>query len=214
GWYAAINVPLSTIVYLVGAGVMAWFVSEVVKEAAGFHIESEDDAAGRDIWSSHKYFWAAVWGVSIDALVTGPGKTSATAGWSELEVWLSFPIVGFVVFLLVMAAGYIAKLLRDRYESISHYSTQHLGELAAQNEKDRWRLGLFFTAGTWFEILIFSYFGLLAIALTVRLHDLPVHGSLVFIGTGLVGFGLFLPLRKKVRATQVMRANIAFGSNL
>lgn len=83
GWYAAINTPLSTIVYMIGAVVMAWFVSEVVKEAAGPSNENEDND-GASLWSSRKHFWAAVWGVSIDALITGPGKTPATAGWSEI----------------------------------------------------------------------------------------------------------------------------------
>lgn len=210
GWYAAINTPLSTIVYMIGAVVMTWFVSEVVKEAAGLSNAGEDNIE-TSIWTSRKHFWAAVWGVSLDALITGPGKTSATAGWSEIEVWLSFPIVGFVVFILVMCATYIAKLLRDKNTLSANGLDLSLQETIDITARDRWKLGIFFTAGTWFEILIFSYFGLLALTQTVRLYDVPVDGIIVFGATGLVGTVLFLPLRKKVRANQTKRADKAFG---
>lgn len=210
GWYAAINTPLSTIVYMVGAVVMAWFISEVVKEAAGFSDESDEDLQ-TSIWSSRKHFWAAVWAVSIDALVTGPGKTSATAGWSEIEVWLSFPIVGIVVFLLVMLAAYVAKLLRDKYTPANYGPDADLDSMMETSVRDRWRLGLFFTAGTWFEIVIFSYFGLLALTQTVRLYGIPVDGLVVFLAAGLVGIMLFIPLGKRVRARQIRRAENSFG---
>ncbi|MDP6455063.1 MAG: manganese efflux pump [SAR202 cluster bacterium] len=203
GWYAAVNVPLSTGVYLFGAGVMTWFVREVVREAAGLS-DTDDTDDGASIWASRTHFWAAVWGVSIDALVTGPGKTSATAGWSELEVWLSFPIVGLVVFLLVMVAAYVATILQKRYSRVS------LQGAVVADARDQWRLGVFFTVGTWFEILIFSYFGLLAIAQTLRIYDVPVDGVLVFAATGSVGTVLFLFLHQKVRERQKIRAVFAF----
>lgn len=209
GWYAAINTPLSTIVYMTGAVVMTWFVSEVVKDAAGL---SGKDEGGTEvsIWSSRKHFWAAVWAVSLDALLTGPGKTSATAGWSEVEVWLSFPIVGFVVFLLVMCAAYFARLLQKKYSVSGNGLGISQQNTIEKSVRDRRRLGIFFTAGTWFEILVFSYFGLLALTQTVRLYGIPVDGIVVFGATGLIGFALFLPLRKKVRANQISRAEQAF----
>ena len=203
GWYAAVNVPLSTIVYLFGAGVMTWFVKEVVKEAAG--LSDEDDTEDQaSIWTSRTHFWAAVWGVSIDALVTGPGKTSATAGWTEIEVWLSFPMVGFVVFVLVMAAAYIATILQKRYSRVSQQ------EAIVVDTRDQRRLWIFFTVGTWFEILIFSYFGLLAVAQTLRIYDVPVDGVLVFAATGSVGIVLFMSLHKNVNVRQKSRALSAF----
>jgi hypothetical protein len=210
GWYAAINVPLSTVVYLIGAGVMAWFVSEVVKEAAGLSGDGEEDIE-RNIWGSRKHFWAAVWGVSIDALITGPGKTSATAGWTEFEVWLSFPIVGFVVFLFVMVAAHFARILRDRYTVASPDVNAGVKGGSDRSARDRWRLGIFFTVGTWFEILIFSYFGLLAVAQILRLYAVPIDAILVFTATGIIGISLFAPLRKRVRDRQIRRADRAFG---
>ena len=66
------------------------------------------------------------------------------------------------------------------------------------------------TVGTWFEMLIFSYFGLLALTQTVQLYGITVDGIVVFIVTGLVGLAIFIPLYKKVRANQVSRAEQAF----
>lgn len=208
GWYAAINVPLSAAVYLFGAGVMAWFVSTVVREAAGLTENGGDDNAG--IWESRTHFWAAIWGVSLDALITGPGKTSATAAWTEVEVWLSFPIVGFLVFGFVMSATFFARLLQERYANpaSSLHPTRH--GATHRTARDRWKLGVFFTVGTWFEILIFSYFGLLAVAQTLRLVDVPIGGAMVLAAAALVGSALFIPLHGRVHEAQIRRADRAF----
>jgi len=64
GWYAAINSPLSTIVYLIGAIVMTWLVSEIVKDVSGLSNE-DDDGPEASVWSSRKQFRAAVWAVSL-----------------------------------------------------------------------------------------------------------------------------------------------------
>ena len=100
-----------------------------------------------------------------------------------------------------------------------HHSAHYGGALRGYSEidakldqsiRDRRRLGIFFTAGTWFEILIFSYFGLLALTQTVRLYGVAVDGVIVFIATGLVVLAIFVPLHKKVRANQISRAEQAF----
>lgn len=80
-----------------------------------------------------------------------------------------------------MCAAYIAKLLRDKYTLTRGGSPVNLQETIPSSAGDRWKLGIFFTAGTWFEILIFSYFGLLALAQTVRLYDVAVEGIIVFV---------------------------------
>lgn len=210
GWYAAINVPLSTLIFLFGAAVMAWFVTEVVKSSAGFsNVDEESSDSG--IWTSRLHFWAAVWAVSIDALITGPGKTSATMGWTELEVWLSFPIVGIVVFLFVITAASIAKLLYHRYAAPLESHEPSLGPSSERFGRDRRRLGAFFVAGAWFEVCIFSYFGLLAVAQTLRIHDIPVPGLFVFGATAILGICLFWFLHDRVRETQFRRVDLAFG---
>lgn len=211
GWYAAVNVPPSTLVYLFGAGVMAWFVSGVVRESAGL-THTGDDENSSSIWASRKHFWAAVWGVSIDALITGPGKTSATAGWTETEVWLSFPIVGFLVFVFVMCAAYFARLLRVKYATSASNLRPRQQGVADDRARARRKLGIFFTVGTWFEISIFSYFGLLAVAQTLRINDVPVPGLLIFAATGAIGAAIFLSLHKRVRDNQMRRADKAFAT--
>ena len=56
--------------------------------------------------------WGLVWAVSVDALVTGPGKVPAVVGWSTFEIVLSFVLVGFGVFLYVLGASVAAYHLR------------------------------------------------------------------------------------------------------
>ena len=159
-WYAASSFPsLKAAIYGAGFLVMVWFITEVIREIAGLADDDDDDDADelekdRDFFyrflSNHSKFWAAVWAVSIDALVTGPGKTAATAQWSQAQVLGSFPLVGLVVFGLVMLSAWPAIVLRRRW---------------VDNKFDDPRgLARFTAIGSWLELSIFLYFAYLAIS--------------------------------------------------
>lgn len=156
-WYAASAFPsLKAIIYGAGAAIMGWFIVEVVRETAGLneHSEEGDGEEASDLLyqflAKHSRFWAAVWAVSVDALVTGPGKTAATAEWSQAQVLGSFPLVGLIVFGLVMLSAWPALLLRRYWQ---------------ENRLDNPRgLARFTTAGAWLEISIFLYFAYLAVS--------------------------------------------------
>ena len=96
------------------------------------------------------------------------------------------------------------KNITDRYAVSSAASVAGQQANLDQSIRDRRRLGIFFTVCTWFEILIFSCFGLLVLTQTVRVDDI-----VVFIVTGLVGLAIFMPLHNNVRANQISRAEQA-----
>mgnify|MGYP004117552235 CR=1 FL=1 len=109
-----------------------------------------------------------------------------------------------------MFATYITRILQNRYALSSVASGAGQQAKQDQNIRDRRRPGIFFTVGTWFKLLIFSYFGLVALTQTVRLYGIRVDDIIVFIITGLVGLAIFVPLHKKVRAKRISRAEQAF----
>lgn len=176
-WYAANSFPsLKAAIYGVGFIIMVWFITEVIREVAG--LEGDDDAdaeaeTDRDFFyhflAKHSRFWAAVWAVSIDALVTGPGKTAATAQWSQLQVLGSFPLVGFVVFGLVMLSAWPAIMLRRYWQANPHADPRGLARFTA--------------IGSWVELTIFLYFAYLAIAeMLVALGIEPLINEFVIAG--------------------------------
>jgi hypothetical protein len=174
-WYAASSFPsLKAGIYGAGFGVMVWFVTEVIREIAGLGgDEPAADESDRDFFyhflARHSRFWAAVWAVSIDALVTGPGKTAATAHWTQAQVLASFPLVGLVVFGLVMLSAWPAIAIRRRWQ--------------ARQFKDPQSLARFTTIGSWIELGIFLYFAYLAISeMLVTLGVKPVISEFAIAG--------------------------------
>lgn len=199
-WYAASSFPsLKAGIYGVGFLVMVWFIVEVLREITGLDededkIEEEKDVLYRFL-SQHSKFWAAVWAVSIDALVTGPGKTAATAQWSQTQVLWSFPLVGFVVFGLVMLSAWPAIVLHNYWK---------------QNKFDDPRgLAQFTMIGSWIELSIFLYFAYLAISeMVVALGVHPAVSEFLIAGVfSIVTTAiLLLTLWKRVWGVQLHEA--------
>lgn len=186
-WYAASSFPsLKAGIYGVGFGIMVWFIVEVLREVAGLADEDEEDSDQDALYrflAQHSRFWAAVWAVSIDALVTGPGKTAATAQWSQAQVLGSFPLVGLVVFGLVMLSAWPALVLRRRWQNDEFKNPQGLARFTA--------------VGAWLELIIFIYFAYLAvlemaIALGAQLaiSEFWLAGILSTTTTAMLGFSL------------------------
>ena len=180
-WYAASSFPsLKAGIYGAGFLVMVWFIAEVIREVAGFdEAEAEAEAAEESkdflyqFLAKHSKFWAAVWAVSIDALVTGPGKTAATAQWTQAQVLGSFPLVGLVVFGLVMLSAWPAIVLR-RYWQENKF-------------EDARGLAWFTAIGSWIELSIFLYFAYLAVSeMIVALGVQPFISEFLIAG----GFSL------------------------
>jgi hypothetical protein len=199
-WYAASSFPsLKAAIYGIGSVIMIWFITDVVREIAGFGEEEEEEEDANDFFyqflAKHSRFWAAVWAVSVDALVSGPGKTAATAQWTQAQVLSSFPLVGMVVFGLVMLSAWPAILLR-RYWLTNQFN-------------DPRGLARFTMVGAWIELSIFLYFAYLAIS--EMLLALGIHPALnEFLVAGLLSLTttvlLVLTLWKRVWGTQLHEA--------
>jgi len=203
-WYAASSFPfLKAGIYGAGFLIMVWFITEVVYEVAGLgeaeaEVEEEKDFLYQFL-SKHSKFWAAVWAVSIDALVTGPGKAAATAHWTQMQVLGSFPLVGLVVFGLVMLSAWPAIALRKYWQENKFTNPQGLAQ--------------FTTIGSWVELSIFLYFAYLAVsemAVTLGVHppvsEFLIAGELSVATTAL----LLITLWKQVWGTQLREAEELF----
>ncbi|PSN17658.1 hypothetical protein C7271_16585 [filamentous cyanobacterium CCP5] len=200
-WYAASSFPsLKAGIYGAGFLVMVWFITEVIREVAGFD-DDDGDAANTEhdllyrFISNHSKFWAAVWAVSIDALVTGPGKTAATAQWTQAQVLGSFPLVGVVVFGLVMLSAWPAIALHRYWKANKFTDPQGLARFTA--------------IGSWIELSIFLYFAYLAVSeMVVALGVRPAISEFLIAG----GFSvtttviLLLILWERVWGTQLHEA--------
>lgn len=174
-WYAASSFPsFKAGIYGAGFLIMVWFISELLREIAGLEAEDDDEVEETkdflyQFLSKHSKFWAAVWAVSIDALVTGPGKTAATAQWSQAQVLGSFPLVGFVVFGLVMLSAWPAITLHRYWQDNNFDDSQGLARFTA--------------IGSWIELSIFLYFAYLAVSeMFVALGVQPLISEFLIAG--------------------------------
>ena len=200
GWYLAVGAGLAFYVYALGAAVMFWYVASVLSNA--LRPTAED---------SPERFWVAVFAVSIDALLTGPGKTAATARWSEAEVWLSFPLVGLVVFALVLGSACPAMILQARYAAgpPGGDGTGSIFQRATPDQvavDDGTRLGVFFIVGVWAEVSIFLYFAWLAVVECLRTQAIHLDGGLVFLAAGLTAVAASAVFGRRVAKAQMAHA--------
>ena len=79
--------------------------------------------------------------VSWDALWSGPAKSAQVVGWSNLQIWASFILVGLVVTVFSLGSLYAARKL-------SHVSL--------------FKISFSFDWGAWIQYSVIGYFGLLA----------------------------------------------------
>lgn len=111
-WFLAETTTWRRIVWMGGAGLLAWHVANVVRHAARPGTSGTAAGAG---FAGGREILVAVLAVSWDALVSGPGKTAIADTWTPMQVWLSFPVVGLVVFAVVAAASLPAAWLHRRW---------------------------------------------------------------------------------------------------
>jgi putative Mn2+ efflux pump MntP len=201
-WYAASSFPsLKAGIYGAGFLAMVWFINDVVRDIAGLddNDDDEDETDDNDFFyqflAKHSRFWAAVWAVSIDALVTGPGKTAATAQWSQAQVLGSFPLVGLVVFGLVMLSAWPAISLRRYWQDQKFDNPRGLARFTA--------------VGSWVELSIFMYFAYLAISeMILALGVEPIISEFWIAGMFAIATIslLLVTLGDRVWATQLQEA--------
>lgn len=134
----------------------AYLVYLLLKEEnmglAGLEDEDEEEA-GLPGWLAwiKPYLtpaWVSVFAVSIDALLSGPAKSVQTEGWSDLQVMVSFPIVGLVVGGFALSASVIAVVLHKRITTVTRGSVRGIALMS---------IGLLYV-----ETCVIGYFGWLA----------------------------------------------------
>jgi len=150
-----------------------------------------------------KRFALAVIAVSIDALITGPGKTAVTARWNAAQVWFSFFLVGLLVFVLVLIATIPARRLNERVSQLEQGTTvDHLKNARA------------FTAGILLEVIVFSYFVLRSGKEVLLLCDIETSRTTMAVVTLSVAGILLLTCWQRVFRAQSsnVRASLGPGS--
>lgn len=112
GWFVGIQLlDLSLVVYSIGAGFFVILICWVFWDSVKAQTESEDIEI-----SSILAFWGAVLMVSVDAFLTGPGKTVLSDRYPELlHVVGSFLIVGLLVALFTFIAGLVSRLIHQHW---------------------------------------------------------------------------------------------------
>jgi hypothetical protein len=152
-----------------------------------------DPDPARAVTHSEASFWLAVWGVSIDALVTGPGKAAATAHWTPAQVAISFPIVGAVVFVLVLISTVPAMVLHRRMATAG---------------RTAWRgVGIFYNIATWVEVLVFTWFATLSLIETLDALNIgKANYATASLFTAAVGALLMIMLGPKIWRAQALAA--------
>jgi hypothetical protein len=146
-----------------------------------------------------RVFWLAVWTVSIDALVTGPGKTAITSHWSAAQIWLSFVLVGATVFVCVLAATALAVVIHGR---VLRRERVDAGSIAAS-----------LTIGVALEVVVFTWFGCLALVESVRAMGQPVAVGWIWAASGLVVAAIGVSWGPRLLAGQRrLAASLAHGT--
>lgn len=181
-WYLVDHGLAASLVYGTGGAILGYYVIVILRARSSAAAEASESTQGDGS------FWLAVWAVSIDALVTGPGKSVATAHWSTREVLWSFPFVGGVVFVMVLAAALPALRLNQMIRR---------GRMLSASQ-----VGVFFVAATWIEISVFIWFCVLSF---LEASDLAVVRSAQWLSTSAIAGSIVLILLA-LRWKQVVRA--------
>jgi len=200
GWYLITEFSLAAPIYFVGALLLGLLIVSVIKEAVQ---ESADEGPGGQSMAT-KYgpilaFWVPVLYVSIDALLSGPGKTVLLDRYPDTFAWLSFLAVGVLVGLFTLFAGAVSRYIHRRWIS------NNLDSPAA--------VALGMTIGTVCEITLFSFFLTWCLAKFAE-ELLKGEGSeisflYVVAASVLVGVAITLILAKKIMSASMFKVEAA-----
>jgi uncharacterized membrane protein YfcA len=193
GWILIERYHVAPLVYSVGAFLLAFLVVFVVRESTKVHAEDEGRVRER---AGFLAFWIPVLSVSLDALLAGPGKTVLLERYPKNLAWLSFVLVGGLVAVFTLGAGFISTALHHRW-----ISRQTLNADSISN---------FLTFGVVLEITLFSFFGVWSVSKAVeyasgQLTNFSFENVLV-AGLG-IGAVLALCFLTQIRSAQHSRVS-------
>lgn len=145
GWWLIQEFHLSLVVYPIGAVLLAILLRLIIHEA--ITTEQDHHTANNCLISRNSAvyaFWIPVIYVSLDALLSGPGKTVILERYPATFAWLSFLLVGVLVGVFTLIAGWISYGLHQRWMRGTFDSPLPLAKAA--------------TRGIIAEILLFTFF--------------------------------------------------------
>jgi len=200
GWYLITEHGLAAPIYFIGAVALGWLIMSVTKEALQQlpDVDSETQAAPMR-YGPIMAFWIPVLYVSIDAFLSGPGKTVLLDRYPSAFAWLSFLVVGLVVTLFTVLAGAVSRSIHEKWVSNTLRSPKGIA------------LGM--TFGTVCEITLFSFFLIWCLAkFTEELPgaELSEISFLYVIGVAaLIGLAITLGLSQKMMSINMLKAEAA-----
>lgn len=202
GWYVIQHYRLAVGVYSLGATLLGILLCLVLREAIDPHPDVANVSTGSAAACTKILaFWIPVINVSLDALLSGPGKTVLLERYPTALAWLSFLIVGLLVALFTLIAGGVSLRIHNRWIA---------GRLASPAG-----LAQGIIIGVIGEIALFSFFLVWCIAKTAE--NLPSSARLripfLFVTlAGLVlGGSLSGAFYRRIQTAQQAKATLAMG---
>lgn len=196
GWILAERYHLAPFVYALGASLLALLIFVVIREAVAIHPQPGDPSPGSMSFPKALTFWIAVLSVSLDALLSGPGKTVLLERYPKSLAWLSFIIVGLLVALFTLVAGAVSRFLHKRFVE---------GRVMSPNKLAR---GM--TAAIVGEVVLFSFFLTWSLAKSIEHLAGQNRLDVPLLYIGLLGIGLGGSISaffyNKTKAAQLSRA--------
>lgn len=200
GWIIIQKYHLAPIVYSLGAVLLGILISLIISEAVNPHPEAEDisDKSTSD-YTKFLHFWIPVLSVSLDALLSGPGKTVMLERYPKQLAWLSFVLVGLLVALFTLIAGVVSRRLHGRWIT---------GRLASPVS-----LAQGITGGIVGEFVLFSFFLVWCIAKSIDhiqgFAHITVSFSYVILAGIILGGTISAVFLRKINAAQLVKAKLA-----
>jgi len=204
GWYLITEHGLAAPIYFVGAVALGFLIINVAKEALqGLPEEDSESKAAPMRYGPVLAFWIPVLYVSIDAFLSGPGKTVLLDRYPSAYAWLSFLVVGLLVALFTVLAGAVSRSLHEKWISNNLRSPKGIV------------LGM--TFGTVCEITLFSFF--LIWCLTKFADELPgetlsgISFLYVIVAAAFVGLAITLIWSNKMISVNMFKSEAGIRPN-
>jgi len=203
GWLLIERYPsIESGIYAFGALLLGILIYFVIREATETEKEHEPLKPTKPV--SHLFnFWVPVMYVSIDALLSGPGKTVLIDRYPKHLAVLSFVLVGSLVAVFTLLAGVISRKLHIRWLASYRLSATALAKTA--------------TLGIVGEIVLFSLFFVWCIAdFLIKLPrgtNLQISFAFILVVGLASGATLSLLFFKNIWAIQIRKAQSLISSS-
>jgi len=202
GWFVIEHYPsIESGIYAFGAILLGILIYVIIREAIATEKEHESFSSTKPV--SHFFsFWVPVMYVSIDALLSGPGKTVLIDRYPKNLAVFSFFLIGSLVALFTLIAGGISRRLYIRWLENRLLSVAEIAKVA--------------TLGIIGEIVLFSFFFVWCIAdFLIKLPqgiNSQISFAFILVAGLATGATLSLLFFKNIWATQIKKAQSLVGN--